>query len=161
MVISVACTTSSPFFAASYPESETPLENRIDIDGCYVFQRACDSTFFSVVCFLPQGELRIATTSDTSSFINYFFGKATDSVVSKYVSKGEYVLVGDTIKTRTIRREGIAQCPIYREYLILPNRQLINISDYVLPNEGNIGYMRNYPSFRENPCPLAVRIHSL
>ena len=153
-----ACNSSQPFISA-LPKSDALLEDHINIEGCYVFQRECDADFFSVVCFLPEGKFMIATTSNPTTFVDYFCGKSTSSNIRQYVSTGEYVLVGDTIKTQTIRKEGIAQCPIYREYLILPDKNLTNISDYVLPEKGNIGYMRNYPSFRDNPCPQAASFY--
>ena len=66
---------------------------------------------------------------------------------------GRYTIKGDTIKPQTIRPEPEGnKCIIFRDYLILPNKQTVNISDYIEPRYANLGYMENYPSFKSNEC---------
>lgn len=157
-----SCITIKPNdFTYLYNGQESGIETLIDINGYYITQRECDSTFFSVFMFYPDGLFTIATGSDLSEVIRCFNSQTNNKNICKYPSWGTYKIAGDTIKTQTIRNEGIAMSTIFRDYLILPDKDIVNISDYVNPLNTKIGYMKNYPSFKENYCTKTAIFYPL
>lgn len=147
-------------FTYLYNGQNTGLAAQIDINGCYIFQRECDSSFFSVVMFYPDGLFTIATATNIEDII-VCFGSNERSTVCSYPSWGTYRLVGDTIKTQTIIDESMPVTTIFRDYLILSNKSIINLSDYVNSENTPIGYMKNYPSFKNNKCTQPATFHLL
>ena len=148
-----SCTIVKPKdFTYLYTKEYTGIDSLIRTDGYYIFQRECDTAFHSAVMLYPDGLFAIATGTDLSIIAECFAGYTGNSAICKYPSWGIYKIAGDTIKTQTVRDEGIAMATIFRDYLILPDKSLINISDYIYPENTKIGYMANYPSFHENLC---------
>lgn len=155
------CVTIKPKdFTYLYTAEYTGLDTLINIDGYYVAQRECDSTFFSVFMFYPDGLFTIATTSNVSD-LQDCFERGGKSNLCQYPSWGTYRIDGNTIKTQTIRQEGMGICTIFRDYEIGVGKNLINTSDYVYPENTNLGYMEGYPSFYENECFRIARFYSL
>lgn len=138
-------------FTLRYQDRDTGLDRLIDIEGYYVSPFGCDSSFFSVYMFYPDGLFTIATTTDVSAQLAQCFAHGGKSTVCKYPLWGVYEVSGDTIKTQTLRLDGNG-CVIFRNYRILPDRSIVNISDYVEPRYTSLRYMANYPSFKVNEC---------
>ena len=101
--------------------------------------------------FYPDGLFTIATTSELMPELADCFAKGGKSTICRYPLWGTYRIVEDTIKTQVIRPEG-GGCTIFRDYKILPDRNIVNISDYVESQYTAMGYMENYPSFKDNSC---------
>lgn len=156
-----ACVTIKPKdFTYPYTKEYTGLDTLININGYYVTQRECDSTFFSAFMFYPDGLFTIATASNISDLTDCF-ENGGKSNFCQYPSWGTYRVTGDTIKTQTIRQEGMGICTIFRDYEIKGAEILINISDYVYPHNTNLGYMKDYPSFQKNKCAKATAFYPL
>lgn len=155
-----SCATPPKNFTYFYQNENTGLEKRIDINGYYVSQHGCDSSFFSVYTFYPNGLFTIATTSILSPELTECFVKGGNSNICEYPLWGTYRIENDLIKTQVIRLEGNA-CTIFRDYQILPDGSIVNVSDYVEPQYTNLGYMENYPSFRNNDCKKAATFYPL
>lgn len=156
-VISINCFCQTPKdFTYRFINQNTGLDSLIHIDGYYVTQRACDSAFLSVFMFYPNGLFTIATTSKILPELINCFEYGGKTKICKYPLWGTYRIMGDTIKTQSIRQEGIGICTIFRNYQIMPDRTLVNICDYIYPENTKIGNMKNYPSFFKNPCPVAA-----
>lgn len=146
------CLTGPKNFTILYNKTDTGLSQLIDINGCYISQFGCDSLFYSIFTFYPDGLFRIATASQLNPDLINCFKQAQHPEYCQYPVWGTYKLTGDTIRTQSIRPEG-AGCIIFRDYLILPDKQIINLSDYVEPEHTDLGYMKNYPSYTQNNCP--------
>ncbi len=160
-ILIVSCISVKPTdFSYYYDGKDTRLSSRIDIDGYYVSARECDSTFFSVFMFYPDGLFTIATTSDIS-LVTECFSLGGRSKICQYPSWGTYQLSGDTIKTQTIIIEGMATSCIFRDYLIRSDSSIVNIADYVNPDRSKLMYMRNYPSFYTNSCAVPAKFYPL
>lgn len=154
ILVLYSCISSKPKdFSFQYGQNYTGLDTLINIKGYYLAQRECDSTFYSIFKFYPDGLFSIITLSDTSLI-------KQNIELEKYASWGLYEVHDDTIKTQTIRQEGIGFSTIFRDYKIHLDKTITNISDYVIPKNTNIGYMVNYPSFYRNPCPLNAKFYS-
>lgn len=141
-------------------EENTGLREKIDLDGVYITPFQCDSSFYTVFSFYNNGLLLSATTDNISDNIISCFEKDGSPSAQNYPLWGVYRLMGDTIKTQTLRKEG-SGCIIFRDYIIIPNKSLINISDYVEYEYTNLAYMKNYPSFHDNACAYAAKFISL
>lgn len=153
-LLTYSCITVKPKdFTYRYDGQSTGISKLIDIDGYYITQRECDSTFFLVFMFYPDGLFMIATTSQPDEIIGCF-NSDKQSTICRYPLWGTYKIAGDTIKTQTVMDESAPMTTIFRDYLILPDKSLLNISDYVNPQNTKIGYMKNYPSFIQNPCMI-------
>lgn len=160
-LVFVSCSTMKPKdFTCVYENRDTGLSEKINIDGYYVSQRVCDSSFYSVFMFYPDGLFTIATTSDVN-LVKDCFEKGGDSNICKYPSWGTYKLVGDTIKTQSVIVEGMGVCIIFRDYLIQPDKSIVNVCDYVNPEKTKLSYMQNYPSFRDNKCQTKAIFYPL
>lgn len=155
----IGCQSVPKNYTYFYEKQNTGLDQLIDIDGYYVSQFGCDSTFFSVFMFYPDGLFTIATTSDLSSELIDCFVNGGKSKICKYPLWGVYQLEGNTIRTQVIVTEGNG-CTIFRDYKILGKRQIVNISDYVEPEKTNLGYFANYPSFSVNECAEPAMFYS-
>ena len=138
-------------FTYIYTGKDTGLAQRIDLHGYYVAARGCDTTFYTVFRFYPDGLFTIATTSKLSPVLLRCFEEEASNKKCSYLLKGVYVVEGDTIKTQAVWPVGNG-CTQFRDYRILPNRHIVNQSDYVEAEYSNLAYMKNYPSFYENPC---------
>ncbi len=161
LIISVFSCSSIPKNFTFHNENKyTGLDQLIDINGYYVAQRACDSTFYSIFRFYPNGQFTIATTSKIFPELIECMEKGGKSTICKYPLWGFYRIKGDTIQTQVIRTEGSSYV-IFRDYLILPNKNIVNISDYVEPQYSNLGYLKNYPSFKNNPCGKSAKFYSV
>lgn len=147
-------------FTYKYQKEATGLEKLIDINGYYVSPLGCDTSFYSVYMFYPDGLFTIATTSQLLPELIDCFANGGKSNVCKYPLWGTYRIDGDLIKTQTIRMEGDG-CTIFRDYRILPDGSIVNVSDYVQPEYTSLGYMENYPSFTRNLCEKAALFYSL
>lgn len=154
LILLCGCATSNKI-----AKENTGLDSLIDMDGYYIAQRECDTTFFSVFRFYADGRFAIATTKSKPKELIDCFVSPNDSKICQYISWGTYRLEANSIKTETIRKEGIAKCVIYRDYEIQSDKSLINISDYVIAKNTKIGYMKNYPSFRENACSVKSKFY--
>ncbi|MBK5722963.1 hypothetical protein JGH11_19005 [Dysgonomonas sp. Marseille-P4677] len=159
LLILSACSAPKNF-TLRYRAQDTGLDKLIDIDGCYVSPFGCDSNFFSVYMFYPDGLFTIATATDVSSELVSCFAQGGQSTVCQYPLWGVYAVEGDTIKTQVLRMEG-GGCVIFRDYKILPDRSIVNISDYVDPHNTSLGYMANYPSFKANECETRAVFYPL
>jgi len=158
--ITTGCISAPKNFTYYYEDIYTGLDTIIDINGYYVSQHECDSSFFSVYMFYPNGLFTIATTSHVSSDLLKCFLQGGNDIVCKYPLWGTYRIKNDTIKTQTIRMEGNG-CVIFRDYKILPDKSIVNISDYVEPQYTILGYMQNYPSFKENRCEKKANFYPM
>ena len=147
-------------FSNRYDGNNTGLDKLININGYYISEHGCDSAFFSIYMFYPDGLFTIATTSRITDELTDCFENGGKNNICKYPLWGTYIVEGDIIKTQVIRPEGNG-CVIFRDYRILPNREITNISDYVQPEYTNLGYMENYPSFTSNPCEKAAKFYPL
>ncbi|WP_163273647.1 hypothetical protein [Dysgonomonas sp. 511] len=136
------------------------MDKLIDINGCYVSQHGCDSAFYSVYMFYANGLFTIATTGNLTPELILCFEQGGKSNICMYPLWGTYRVEGEYIKTQTIRPEGNG-CVIFRDYKILPDKKIVNISDYVEPQYTNLGYMGNYPSFTTSACEKAAGFYSL
>lgn len=159
-VISHGCASYPKNFTYKYQKENTGLEQLIDIDGYYVSQLGCDSTFFSMFMFYPDGLFLIATISEVTPELIDCFENDSHSKICKYPLWGIYRLEGNLIKTQVIRPEG-SGCVIFRDYRILEDKSLVNISDYVEPQHTNLAYMANYPSFLNNECEKKILFYPL
>lgn len=148
-------------FTMRYSGEDTRLADKIDINGYYVSPHGCDSSFFSLYMFYPDGLFLIATTSEISPELIDCFLQGGKSTVCDYPLWGLYEVVGDTIKTQVLRSEG-GGCVIFRDYQInVSTRKIQNISDYVEPSQTNLGYMKNYPSFYNNKCSQIAKFYPM
>lgn len=162
LCIACSCATTKPKdFTYLYDREYTGLDTLINIDGYYLFQRECDSTFYSVVMFYPDGLFTIATGSDLSSVVNCYANENQNSAFCDYPLWGVYRVEGGLIKTQAIRQEGMEMYTIFRDYEIKANKKLVNKSEYVYPQNSKIGYLNNYPSFFENSCAEDGVFHPL
>lgn len=155
------CITVKPKdFTYPYNAQYTGLDTLINIEGYYVTQRECDSMFYSVFMFYPDGLFTIATT--TGAFdLKDCFENGGKSSLCQYPSWGTYQVESHVIRTQTIRQEGMGICTIFRDYEIGADKTLINMSDYVYPENTNLGYMSQYPSFLKNQCPKIAVFYPL
>ena len=154
------CVSRPKNFTYSYDKENTGLDKLIDINGYYISQRECDSTFYSIYMFYSDGLFTIATASKISPELIQCFENGGTSKIYQYPLWGIYKVEDDLIKTQVIRLEGNG-CVIFRDYRILPDKQIINISEYVQPEYTNLGYMANYPSFTSNACEKPAEFYSL
>lgn len=138
-------------FTYYYDNKSTGLDQLIDINGYYISEYGCDSSFYSIYMFYANGLFSIATASVIDNELVDCFVNGGNSNLCKYPLWGTYQLEGTLIKTQAIRAEGNG-CVIFRDYQILPDKSIVNIRDYVQPEYTNLGYMENYPSFSNNPC---------
>lgn len=155
-----ACQSKPKNFSIPFRNVDTGLSRQININGYYVSAHACDTSLYTVFMFYSNGLFTIATTSTLhdeliNCFIDSGYKKSCD-----YPLWGTYTISDDTIKTQVIRTEGDGVV-ILRDYKILPDKQIINISDYVEPIYTNLAYMENYPSFMNNPCPTVSLFYPL
>lgn len=159
-IILISCGTSKPegFTYTYLKDGDRGLSNLIDIDGYFITQRECDSTFFSAFMFYKEGVYCSVTGTDLNN-VKDCFTSNEKTVLCRNLSWGLYTVKGDTIKTQTLREEGITYSIIYRDYLIRNDKSLVNINDYVNPNAKMVGYMLNYPSFHTNMCPQKVEFY--
>lgn len=147
-------------FSYYYNGENTGLDQMIDIDGYYVSEHGCDSLFCSMYMFYPDGLFIIATTSKIHpELIDCYRGEGLDKNC-KYPLWGTYTIEGDLIKTQTIRTEGNG-CVYFRDYQMLPDKSIVNVSDYVEAEYTNLAYMTNYPSFMENLCEKRAQFYPL
>ncbi len=146
-----SCLSRPKNFTSSFENEYTGLDTLIKTDGYYVSQRDCDSAFYSMYMFYSNGLFTIATTSEISPELIECFQSGGKSFISQYPLWGTYLLFGDTIKTQVIRPEG-GGCVIFRDYLILNDRSILNISDYVESEYSKMAYMANYPSLKTFSC---------
>lgn len=160
MLCLYSCVSSPPNFSYRYENRNTGLDKLIDINGYYVSQQECDSAFFSMYMFYPNGLFSIATTSGISPELVDCFEKGGKSKLCQYPIWGTYRLEGNLIKTQALRMEG-GGCVIFRDYRILANKTIANLSDYVQPQHTVMGYMTNYPSFETNPCEKLALFYPL
>lgn len=154
------CCGTPKNFSYLYTAEDTGLDKRIDLNGYYQSEHGCDSSFYSLYMFYPDGLFTIATASHVSQELTDCFVRGGDTPICKYPIWGVYELHGDTIKTQALRRDG-SGFVIFRDYLILPDKKIVNISDYVEPEYSNLGYLKNYPSFYENRCAKPARFYPL
>jgi len=147
-------------FTYKYQKEITGLEKLIDINGYYISQHGCDTSFYSIYMFYPDGLFTIATTSQILPELIDCFKNGEKSAVCKYPLWGTYRIEGNLIKTQVLRMEGDG-CVIFRDYKILLDGNIINVSDYVQPEYTSLGYMENYPSFTANPCEKIALFHPL
>lgn len=145
------CSTLPENFSYRYTGENTGLGQLIDINGYYISPFGCDSSFHSVYMFYANGLFTIATTSEIPNEVIDCFREGGDSKLCKYPVWGIYELEGNLIRTQTLRTEG-SGFVIFRDYRILPDESIVNISDYVELQYTNLAYISNYPSFTENPC---------
>lgn len=147
-------------FTYLYTSEYTGLDTLIDINGCYIVQRGCDSSFYSVFMFYDDGLFTIATTSNPSDLLDCF-ENGGKSNLCQYPSWGTYRIEDNIIKTQTVLIEGMGVCTIFRNYLIDENKNLTNVNDYVNTDNTNLGYMKNYPSFTDNICAQVATFYPL
>lgn len=160
IIIFSGCRTYPKDFTYRYKNTDTGLAQLIDINGYYIAQHGCDSALYSVFMFYPDGLFTIATTSHVSPELIDCLEKGGASNICKYPLWGIYRIEGNLIKTQVLRTEGHG-CTIFRDYRILEDKNIVNISDYVQPEYTNLGYMANYPSFKDNPCSRIAKFHPL
>lgn len=161
VVIFVSCGMPPKNFTYRYESQDTGLKELIDINGYYISQHGCDSTFYSMYMFYPDGLFTIATTSKILPGLVDCFRNGGKSNICRYPLWGTYRLEGDLIKTQVMRTEGNGFV-IFRDYRILPDgKGIVNVSDYVQPEYTNLGYMANYPSFMQNQCESAAIFYPL
>ncbi|MDR0863408.1 MAG: hypothetical protein LBO74_00570 [Candidatus Symbiothrix sp.] len=151
----VSCGMHPKNFTYTYNKEDTGLSRLIDIDGYYVSERGCDSTFYSIYRFYPDGLFAIATASEISPELAGCFENGNHNTFCTYILQGIYVLEGDRIRTQVVWPVGNG-CTVFRDYRILPDGRIVNISDYVQAEYSNLAYLKNYPSFDENPCGKAA-----
>jgi|GEM_PF-1339341 len=156
----ISCLTGPKDFTYYYKNEYTGLDTLINTHGYYVTQRACDSTFFAVFMFYNNGLYTVATATDWESLAECF-EKGGNSNHCQYPLWGTYRIEGNRIKTQCVREEGIGTCVIFRDYEISPEKSLLNLNEYIHPENTNIGNMTNYPSFKENPCLQPARFYPL
>lgn len=155
----VLCGCGAPKnFSYRYGGENTGLDKRININGYYVSQHSCDSAFYSMYMFYPDGLFTIATTSRISAELIDCFENGGKNGICKYPLWGTYIIEGNLIKTQVIRPEGNG-CVIFRDYRIFHDKSIVNVSDYVQPEYTNLGYMENYPSFTTNPCEIPAKFY--
>lgn len=148
-----ACSVKKPKdFSYRYNQTiNTGLDQKLNMDGYYALHRECDSAFSSVFMFYPDGLFVIATGTDLAEVSNCLATNAS-STICNYPSWGVYKLVDDTIKTQSVLVLGFTGITIFRDYLVQADGTLVNLSDYVFPENSNVGHMREYPSFTQNRC---------
>ncbi|NDW09189.1 hypothetical protein [Dysgonomonas sp. 520] len=145
-----SCVSAPKDFTYKYSGSDTGLGSLIDINGYYITQHEVDTALLSIFMFYPDGLFTIATTSKMIPELIDCFENGGKSAICKYPLWGTYRVKEDTIITQTIRQEGVGICTIFRNYKILPDKSIVNICDYVIPENTKIGNMVNYPSFYIN-----------
>ena len=155
-----SCGSRPKNFTFYYKNEDTGLEKLINMNGYYVSQHACDSTFYSMYMFYSNGLFMIATTNQLSPELINCFENGGKSKICRYPLWGTYIVEGNLIRTQTIRQEGNGFV-IFRDYRILSDGSIINTSDYVDPQFINLGYMANYPSFTSNPCEKKAEFYPL
>lgn len=158
-ILFIGCSTRPINFTYYYEGRNTGLDRRIDINGYFVSQHGCDSTFYSIYMFYSNGLFCIATTSNVSADLIKCFADGGESNLCRYPSWGTYRIEGDTIKTQSLANIGTGYV-IFRDYLIMPDESIVNLSDYVEPQHTNLGYMENYPSLLFNTCPKMAKFYS-
>ncbi|MCL1938153.1 MAG: hypothetical protein FWF52_07145 [Candidatus Azobacteroides sp.] len=156
----ISCAVRPKNFTYTYRGEKTGLGQRINLDGYYVSARGCDSTFYTVFRFYPDGLFAIATASELSPALIRCFGNESKDKACKYLLKGVYLLEGDWIKTQVVWPVGNG-CTQFRNYRILPSGRIANSSDYVEAEYSNLAYIKNYPSFYENPCEQEAQFYPL
>ena len=163
LLFNAGCSSQPKGFTYKYnPEKYTGLDTLINIQGYYKVPYGCDEKFYSLVMFYPNGLVTIATDDDTygspKDIPNCFrFGGTV--AVCQYPEWGLYEIKQDTIKTQVIDDLGwvYGKRIVYRNYLILQNKELQSISDYIsidMKIEDNGG------RYIENPCPKPAEFYS-
>lgn len=160
LVFIFGCQSAPKNFTYRYTEENTGIEDIININGYYVVEHGCDSSFYSMLMFYPDGLFMIATTSDVSQDLIACFSGDRVSTFCDYPIWGIYKIEGNMIKTQIYRSEGNG-FTIFCDYEVLPDGSLVNLRDYVEPRYSNLGYLKNYPSFTENPCPKPAKFYPL
>lgn len=156
----VGCVSRPKNFTYGYKNENTGLDKLIDLNGYYVSQRECDTAFFTMYMFYPNGLFTIATTSRILPELADCFAQGGKSAICRYPLWGTYRVEGDLIKAQAIRLEGNG-CVVFYTYRIQPDGSIVNVSDYVEPQHTNLGDMANYPSFIQNKCETPARFYPL
>lgn len=160
-IILVACAGIKPKnFTYHFKDEYTGIDTLIDIQGYYFTQRACDTAYHSMFMFYDNGLFTIATGSDLTA-LEKCFREGGNTPLCRYPQWGTYRIEKNKIRTQVVLEEGIGVCVIFRDYLILPEKKLINLSDFVQPEYTNLGNLKNYPSFMDNPCPDEIDFYPL
>ncbi|MCC8145411.1 MAG: hypothetical protein LIO93_03010 [Bacteroidales bacterium] len=157
-LVLLSCKSTPENFTYSSNGKDTGLDRRINIQGIYITDHACDTAFFSIFRFSSDGKFSIATSGSVTDELIDCFEKENSSKHCEYLLNGFYILQGDTIKTQVVWPIGNG-CVIFRDYIIQPDKSIINTSDYVEPHYTNLAYMKNYPSFYHNPCSKKAKFY--
>jgi hypothetical protein len=160
LAVFTSCGLHPKNFTYSYNRENTGLEQWVDINGYYVSRHGCDSSFYSIFRFYPDGLFTIATAGEITPELISCFESGAKNKLCDYFLKGAYILEGNVIKTQVVWPVGNG-CTIFRDYRISPEGHIINVSDYVQAGYSNLAYMKNYPSFYENPCEKAALFYPL
>lgn len=148
----VGCTVIKPKdFTYLFDNEYTGIDTLIRTNGYYAVQRGCDSSLHTLFMFYTNG-LFVNATDTNARTLKICFESNADLRTCRYLLWGTYRITGDTIHTQTIKQEGIGICTIFRDYRIVSDKSLINIADYVIPENTKLGSMKKYPSFHENSC---------
>lgn len=152
----VSCISQKPKdFTLLYDAENTKIEEQINIEGYYQFQRGCDTTLYTLIMFYSDGLFVSTTTAEKTvepELVNCFVNGG-NSAICKYPLWGTYSIIDDTIKTQAVKIMGIGSCTIFRDFIMSSKGDLYNINDYLYPENTNFGDMKKYPSFFSNLCP--------
>lgn len=156
----LSCVIRPKGFTYNYQAQYTGIDTMINIEGYYVLPHGCDTSFYSMFMFYPDGLFTIATTSRLMPELHDCFEYGGNSPICNYPLWGTYHIENDTIFTQTVRLEGNGFV-IFRDFVINNDKTLSYLNDYVNTDHINLGYMANYPSFKGNICDIQSSFYPL
>ncbi len=156
VIVLLSCGTRKPFGFTNYFTNEyTGIDTLINIDGYFFVEEKCRNDFYCMFMFYPNGLFTLATTSTMSSYLRDCFKQGGDYNICKYPSWGTYEINNDTIITQLIvdyGPGGWGKVMVFRDYLILPSKELLYISEYCIDKD--VVTCNEAPA---NPCPKVAQ----
>ena len=151
-----SCGTRKPLgFTNYFTDEYTGIDTLININGYFFVEEKCDEDFYCMFMFYPNGLFTLATTSLMSSNLRDCFKQGGDYNICKYPSWGTYEIKNDTIITQLIVDYGFGgwgKVMVFRDYLILPSKELLYISEYCIDKD--VVTCNEAPA---NPCPKVAQ----
>lgn len=148
----LSCASHPKGFSYVFDGQQTGLDELINIDGYYVTEEKCDSPFFSISMFYPNGMLTLATVSDIDTDLISCFESGGKSWYCDYPSWGTYRIVNDTIKTQVYQDLGIwgGRFIVFRDFVVKSPTEIILVKMHCV--DKNVGACNRAPEYE---CPKA------
>ncbi|MFT4073170.1 MAG: hypothetical protein QM654_14750 [Dysgonamonadaceae bacterium] len=158
----ISCSTIKPRgFTYTFEDTSTGLDTLINIDGYYLSNQYCDSTYVDAFMFYDNG--LFITTGTWSDSINRIVRSFKDIKSERNFIWGTYRIINDTIKTQDIYTNGWLYGPFLNEsvFVILPNKRVVQLS--FMKTVGIVGKYgaRDFIDCSDNPCVSPAKFYPL